>query len=144
IAGAVFSSLIHEARGIIYFNHNFGSSCISQHVLRDNCGAAVRPTVTAVNQEIKDLAPVLNTQSYQYSFNTGLDTMLKASGDSFYIFAMQKRPSTSGTYQFTLPAGMGGASVSVLYENRTLPISGGKFSDTFSAESAYHIYKITP
>jgi hypothetical protein len=33
--------------------------------------------------------------------------------------------------------------VEVLYENRTLPISGGAFQDSFAAENSYHIYKIT-
>jgi hypothetical protein len=144
IAGAVFSSLIHEARGIIYFNHSFGGSCQSQHVLRDACGAAIRPKVIETNNRVKDLAAVLNTQSYQHSFNASLSTMLKVSGDSYYIFAMQKRPNTNGSYTLTLPSDMKGSTVQVLYENRTLPISGGKFTDSFAAEYTYHIYKITP
>lgn len=144
IQGAVWASLIHGARGIIYFNHSFGGSCISHHVLRDHCGAAVRPAVTAVNGQIRDLAPVLNTQSYQWTFHPDLDTMLKLGPDgSYYIFAIQ-RTGTSGSYTFTLPAKLGGATAEVLYENRTVPISGKSFTDFFGAESTYHIYRITP
>lgn len=144
IAGAVMNSLIHEARGILYFNHNFGGPCLSQHVLRDRCGDAVRPAVTAVNRRITSLAPVLNTQSYQWRFNASLDTMLKAYGDSYYIFAMPGRTAGTGTQRLTLPAGLSGARAEVLFENRTVPISGGALQDTFARESSYHIYKITP
>jgi hypothetical protein len=144
LAGAVFNSLIHEARGVIYFNHNFGGPCQSQHVLRD-CGlTTIRPKVTETNQRVKDLAGVLNTQSYQYSFGGNLDTMLKAYNGSYYIFAMQKYPNNSGSYTFTLPPGMGGSTVEALYEGRNIPISGGKFTDSFAAEYSYHVYKITP
>jgi hypothetical protein len=143
LTGAVVSSLIHEARGIIYFNHNFGGPCPTQHVLRESCGAAIRPYVTEVNRQITALAPVLNTQSYQYSFNPALDTMLKHHDGAYYVFAMQNRDHTSGSYAFTLPAGMRGTSVEVMFENRTLPVSGGTFNDSFAAEHSYHIYKIS-
>jgi hypothetical protein len=146
IQGAVMSSLIHGARGIIYFNHNFGGACISQHVLRD-CGVStVRPYVADINSHIADLASVLNTQSYQWAFNSKLDTMLKKGSDgSFYIFAEQGYPNNSGTYTFMLSAGMTTAtSAEVLYENRTVPVTGGTFSDSFAAEYSWHIYKIPP
>ena len=112
-------------------------------MLRDACGASIRPAVTEVNRQITELAPVLNTQSYQHSFNASLDTMLKHHNGASYVFAMQKRDKTTGSYSFTLPAGMAGTRVEVLYENRTLPISGGAFQDSFAAENSYHIYKIT-
>ncbi|SCF25668.1 hypothetical protein GA0074695_4861 [Micromonospora viridifaciens] len=143
VAGAVMNSLIHEARGIIYFNHNFGGSCISQHVLRD-CGRnTTRPKVTEVNARIKALAPVLNTQSYQWRFNPALDTMLKAYGDSYYIFAMPGRTGGTGAQRLILPPGLTGAKAEVLFENRTVPISGGAIEDSFAKEFSYHIYKIT-
>ncbi|MEV4497318.1 DUF4082 domain-containing protein [Micromonospora arborensis] len=144
IAGAVLNSLIHEARGIQYFNHNFGGSCLSQHVLRDRCGAAVRPVVTELNRRVSSLAPVLNTQSYEWRFNPNLDTMLKAYGNSYYVFAMPGRTAGTGSQTLTLPPGVRGARAEVLFENRTVPISGGALQDAFARESAYHIYKITP
>ncbi|HEU0086636.1 MAG TPA: hypothetical protein VFQ77_03125 [Pseudonocardiaceae bacterium] len=144
LTGAVMNSLIHEARGIIYFNHNFGGPCITQHVLRDQCGAAVRPAVTEVNRRIAELAPVLNTQSYEYTFNPVLDTMLKEYNGSFYVFAMLSRGAALGGHVFTLPEGLRGAKAEVLYENRSIDIFGGRFADSFNTEHAYHIYKITP
>lgn len=144
IAGAVMNSLIHEARGVIYFNHDFGGPCISQHVLRDQCGDAVRPTVRQVNTEIATLAPVLNTQSYKWTANPGLDTMLKAYDGSYYLFAMPGRTGGTGSQELTLPAGLSGSSAEVLFEGRSVPISGGAIQDVFAKESSYHIYKITP
>ncbi|WP_410814240.1 DUF4082 domain-containing protein [Micromonospora sp. 067-2] len=144
VAGAVMNSLIHEARGIQYFNHNFGGSCLSQHVLRDRCGAGVRPVVTELNRRVSLLAPVLNSQSYEWRFNPNLDTMLKAYGNSYYVFAMPGRTGGTGTQTLTLPPGMKGARAEVLFENRAVPISGGAVQDAFARESDYHIYKITP
>jgi hypothetical protein len=144
IAGAVMASLIHEARGILYFKHNFSGSCITTDTFIDKCYPENTAMVKAVNNKIKQLAPALNTQSYQYSFNSSLDTMLKSKGGSFYIFAMQKYPNNSGNYALKLPADMKGAAAEVMFENRSLPITNGQFSDNFAAEYSYHIYKITP
>ncbi len=144
VAGAVMNSLIHEARGIIYFNHNFGGSCISQHVLRDRCGAAVRPAVTELNKRVSGLARVLNTQSYDWRFNPQLDTMLKAYDGAYYIFAMPSRSGGTGAQRLTLPPKLTGATAEVLFENRTVPISGGTIQDSFAKEFSYHIYRIRP
>ncbi|MEO3869597.1 hypothetical protein ABGB18_12270 [Nonomuraea sp. B12E4] len=143
LAGAVMSSLIHEARGIIYFNHNFGGPCQSQHVLRDHCGDRIRPTVVELNKRIHQLAPVLNTQSYKHTFNKGLDTMLKSYQGYYYVFSMLGRGVQPGTHTLSLPPGIRADKAEVLFEGRTVPIDGsGRFSDTFAAEHSYHIYKI--
>lgn len=158
IQGAVMASLIHEARGIIYFTHSLctsnctypASSCTasysdSDHGLRDNCFGNT-PYVTQINGYITQLAPVLNTQSLGWSFNSGLSTMLKYGPDgSYYIFAEQAYPNDSGSYIFSLPQGMTTAtSAQVLYENRTVSITGGTFQDSFAQEYSWHIYKIPP
>ena len=38
IRAAVWHSIIAGARGILYFQHNFGGTCITHHALRDSCG----------------------------------------------------------------------------------------------------------
>ncbi|NRQ32513.1 hypothetical protein HII36_11780 [Nonomuraea sp. NN258] len=145
LAGAVMNSLIHEARGIVYFNHNFGGPCQSQHVLRDTCGDRIRPTVVELNKRVKQLAPVLNSQSYKHRFSDRLDTMLKYHQGAYYVFSMLGRGEKPGAHALTLPAGMRASQAEVLFEGRTVPIDGtGKFVDTFEAEYSYHIYKITP
>lgn len=144
VKGAVMNSLIHEARGIIYFNHSFGGPCQTQHALRDECGAKSRPAVIEVDRQIKQLAPVLNTQSLDYDFGPGLDTMIKKRDGAYYLFAMIKRGTDVGQHSFKLPADLSASKIEVLFENREVPVSGGGFTDTFEAEYSYHIYKITP
>lgn len=147
IAGAVMSSLIHEARGIIYFNHNFGGPCHTQHVLRDrNCTNTWpnRAAVIETNQRIRALARVLNTQSYEWEANSGMDTMLKAYDGSYYLFAMPSRSTGTGNQTLRLPDGIDASQAEVMFEDRAVPITGGALSDTFPAEHSYHIYKITP
>lgn len=60
IADAVWSGVMHGAQGVVYFNHSFGGSCESQHVLRDDCGSTVRDTVTEVNEALADHAALLH------------------------------------------------------------------------------------
>ncbi|MCK2214727.1 hypothetical protein MF672_013110 [Actinomadura sp. ATCC 31491] len=144
VKGAVMSSLIHGARGVIYFNHSFGGPCQSQHVLRDGCGVKTRPVVIEVNAQIKRLAPVLNTQSLEYDFGPGVDTMLKEHQGAYYLFAMPSATGTPGAHTFALPRGLSPGQVEVLFENRRLPVdAGGRFTDTFTSESSYHVYRIT-
>lgn len=140
IRAAVWSSLIHGARGVIYFNHNFGSECISQHVLRD-CGTNVRPTVGALNKQITELAPVLNAPFLDGATTaTGpVDIATKLHDGKTYVFAGANK-KTGGKAAFHLRCG--GSSAVVIDENRTIPITDGAFTDTFDDGNAVHLYRI--
>ena len=141
--GAIMSSLIHGANGIIYFKHSFGGSCISNDIFI-TCPSAPKANATKINGYMRDFAPVLNSPSYQHDFGTRTDTMLKWYNGSAYIFAMGKWGAT-GSATFTLPGGLAPArSIEVLYEGRTLPVNGGSFTDSFAQEYSYHIYKVVP
>lgn len=148
IEGAVWSSLIHEARIVNYFSHAFSDTPEnpwSSDVLNDPNYTAVQNKVKTTNDQIIQLAPVLNTQSLAWTFNNSLSTMLKEKNGTYYVFAMQERQFNNGTYTFTLPSGMTTiGNVEVLFENRTVPVENGTFTDTFEAEYSHHIYKITP
>lgn len=149
LKGAVMNSIINEARGIVYFNQSLSGSCQGGSILRQSqvtanfCGAAQIAAAKDVDGLVRQLAPVINTQSYRYSFGTGLDTMLKTYDGSAYIFAMVDGSSIPGNRTFTLPAGIKGSTVEVVGEDRLVPVSGGEFSDGFGAESTYHVYKIS-
>lgn len=142
IEGAVWSCLIFEARGIIYFVHDFVYSG-DAHNLRNNIGGHTA-RVTALNARITALAPVLNTQSYAVTYNSTVDAMTKRYNSSWYIFAMSKRQATHDTTSrtFTLHSQQTGTQVEVVNESRTLSITGGTFTDSFAAEYTCHIYKI--
>jgi hypothetical protein len=49
---------------------------------------------------------------------------------------------STGSKTFTLPAGVTATSVTVVGEDRTIPVSSGKFTDGFAAEYSHHVYKI--
>ena len=150
VKGAAMSTIIHEARGLFWFNQSFTGNCQTSNVIRQaqvdptsTCGKQYRTNIDAmgeVNNLVTSLAPVINTQSYQWNFGDGLDTMLKVKDSAAYIFAMTD--GTSGARTFTLPAGITGATVEVIGESRSLPVAGGTFTDTFAAESTYHVYRI--
>jgi hypothetical protein len=151
LKGAVMDSIINEARGIIYFNQSFAGTCTEGNVLRQvqtgslPCAQPQMDAMKEVNQQIRALAPVINTQSYRYSFGKNLDTMLKIHQGHAYIFAMISGDATSqpGNRTFTLPPGLAGAtSIQVLNENHTIRVVNGKFTDNFAHEYTCHIYKV--
>ena len=144
IRAAVWSSLIHGARGIIYFNHSFGGDCQTQHILRDACGEEVRPWVTAVNRQITGLAPVLNAPFLDgaLAHAPGVDAAVKVHGNDLYVFAGSAQ-AYSQEAEFTLACLPGSAvTATVLDEGRTVAISNGVFRDTFADGNAVHLYRI--
>ncbi|WP_377973766.1 hypothetical protein [Arthrobacter ulcerisalmonis] len=147
VKGAAMSSVINEARGLFWFNQSFTGDCQTDGALRlaqvqgtSFCGYPQMQAMGEVNNLIQSLAPVLNTQSYEWTFGQRLDTMLKVSKDSAYIFAMTD--GTTGARTFTLPAGIKGTKIDVVGENRSLTVTNGSFSDNFANEYTYHVYKI--
>ena len=74
---------------------------------------------------------------------SGTDTMLKTYQGDAYIFAGVGLAQKAGQKTFTLPAGVHGTTVTVVDENRTIPVTAGKFTDSFAAESSHHIYKVS-
>jgi hypothetical protein len=149
LGGAVWNSIISGAMGIDYFIEDTGFKACQGvgNLIRDtSCPAAVAATseIAHVDSQIKDLAPVLNTQSFRYTFNSSLDTMLKYKGGSYYIFAMPGLNGGPGSYTLHLPPGLSASKVDVIDEGRTIPIVNNAFTDSFDQEYTYHIYKITP
>lgn len=149
LKGAVMSSIIAEARGIMWFNNVASQGFEVGNVLRQAQvqgsgfrGAAQIAAMKEVNDQVKALAPVINSQSYTWSFGTNMDTMLKYQGGFAYVFAMMSNNSATGSRTFTLPSEVTGTSVEVVGESRTLTATSGVFTDTFAAESSYHIYRI--
>lgn len=140
----VWMALIHGARGIGYFCHVFSPSFIEAGLLAD---AAMTARVSAINTQIRSLAPVLNTQSVANGVTTAssnaavpIDTMLKRYGGNTYLFAVGMRPATT-TATFTLRGISGKSNVEVIGENRSLEATDGVLSDVFSAH-AVHLYRL--
>lgn len=146
LEGAAMSAIINEARGLVWFNQSFTGPCQTSGALRAAqvegaafCGAAQIEAMGEINGLIHDLAPVLNTQSYEWDFGRGLDTMLKTHDGSAYVFAMTD--GTAGRRVLTLPPGLGGEA-EVIGEDRSLPVVDGALSDDFAEEYAFHVYRV--
>jgi hypothetical protein len=163
---AVWSSLIHGAGQIIYFNHSFGGPAFSYDNLGNPYYDTIQPgqtisiydQVNATNALIEQLAPVLNSpfaldyatvDGPSYTFGSdvhplgGLEVMTKYYNDDFYIFADTRMSET----QHNIPATFNvndptATSVDVINENRTIPIVNGEFTDTFANAWTVHIYHV--
>jgi len=141
LAGAIWSSIIHEARGIILFNHAFeGARCGGQHVLVD-CYPDMRARVTQEFANVKSVATILNTQSYEWVAASGIDSMLKVTPTAYYLFTQVGQLGTAGVQSLNLPGGWSG-SVEVLFEGRSLTAIGGTLSDKFADTNVVHVYKM--
>lgn len=146
VKAAVVSNIIHGAGFIIYFPLSFYPSCNTNRLMDASvpaCAAANTAAAGDVNNQVKSWAPILNTQSYQYTFGSNLDTMLKWYDGSAYILAMTD--GGTGSRTFTLPSGLAGVpSVTETISGRTIPVSNGSFTDSFAVSSDYRLYKVTP
>jgi hypothetical protein len=141
---AVWHSIIAGARGVVFFNHSFGGPCETFSVLREGCDPEMVPTVTEVTSQITELAPVLNAPFADgYVRAEGpAKVMAKLGPDgAWYVFAgADTVGENGGDVTFSVAAG---SKVEVLYEDRTLAVTDGRFADTFADGNAVHIYKVT-
>jgi hypothetical protein len=140
----VWLALIHSANGVIYFLDSWNPSFREDAIFANT---AMVTAVTDLNAKIKLLAPELNSASIPNlvtvtSSNTSapIDTMVKANGTSIYVFSAISRAGTA-TASYVVGGMTGDAAAKVVGENRTVNVTGGKFSDSFAA-NAVHVYQI--
>jgi hypothetical protein len=140
----VWLALIHSANGIIYFLDSWNPSFREDAIF---LSSPMVTAVTALNQQVKSLAPELNSASIPNlvtvtSSNTAapVDTMVKANGTSLYVFSAISRAGTA-TASYAINGMTGNGVANAVGENRTINIVAGKFSDAFAANGV-HIYRI--
>ncbi|MDZ7345903.1 MAG: hypothetical protein ONA69_03835, partial [candidate division KSB1 bacterium] len=143
VRAEVWLALIHGARGIGYFCHQFNPTFIEAGLLAN---AAMAKGVETVNLQITALAAVLNTPSVSNGLTvasanpaTPVDATLKRHDGYTYVFAAATRPGST-TVTFTL-RDFGNGMVEVIDENRSLAMTEGVFRDEFS-DYAVHLYKV--
>jgi hypothetical protein len=150
----VWLALIHGAGGVEYFLDSWQPKFREDAIFENT---AMVTAVTALNQQIKSLAPELNGATLPNlvtvttsNVGTPIDTMVKAHGTALYVFSAISRAGTAMA-TFTVEGMTGNGVATVVGENRTLDIASGKFSDTFAASSrpdaggdlvGVHIYEI--
>ena len=158
---AVWSSIIHGARFIMYFNHTFGGPAQSQDNLANSYYQTTQSGQTtsiyaqtkATDALVKQLAPVINsptalgyvTVNPAPTTLSGIETMAKYYNNQFYIFADTRMSETATNISATFTIkNTGATSVTVVNESRTIPITNGgtTFTDTFAKGSTVHIYQV--
>jgi hypothetical protein len=144
VRSEVWMSLIHGSMGLIYFVHEWEPKFDQAALLHD---PEMLRAVTAINLQIAELAPVLNSPTVSGGLHVSssdpqvpVATMLKRHKGATYLFAVAMR-SGETTAMFTLKGIDGEKTVEVLGEDRTLRASRGVFSDAFNAWAA-HCYRI--
>ena len=140
----VWLSLIHGANGITYFLDTWNPSFREDGIFAN---PAMVTAVTALNQQVKTLAPELNSADIpklvavsSSNPSASIDVMVKARGQTLYLFAAIAGPGTA-TGGFLIDGMSGDGTVTVLGENRTFAVTEGAFGDAFAANDV-HIYEI--
>jgi hypothetical protein len=140
-ASEVWLSLIHEANGIVYFLDSWNPSFREDAIFENQ---AMVDAVTALDQQIASLAPVLNSATIpnlvSVTSATEVDVMVKASGTSLYVFAAIARDGAA-TATFTVAGLTGNGVAEVVGENRSVNVTAGQLSDAFAANDV-HVYRI--
>ena len=165
---AVWSSLIHGAQNIVYFNHTFAGPAQSDDNMAQPYYQTIQPgqTISMYNQikatdaEVEQMAPILhapNALNYVstpggYEFGTsgidltqgGIEAAAHLYNGNYYIFAdtrdSMSQTNISATFTLNDP---NATSVTVFNESRTIPVVNGSFSDTFATAATVHIYQVT-
>jgi len=140
----VWMSIVHGSKGLIYFVHEWEPKFNESALLSDQ---GMLSAVTAINRQITELAPVLNSPTIAGAANVLSDnnavpmaTMVKKHAGATYLFAVAMRGAeTSAT--FTIQGLKGEKAVEVLGENRTLTSKNGVFQDRFAAWDV-HLYRL--
>jgi hypothetical protein len=145
VRSEVWMALIHGAKGILYFCHQFKPKFIEAGLLADEPMAR---EVAAINTQIHELAPVLNSPNVEglatiapADSKVPIDFMVKRHGGKTYVFAVAMRDGET-TAKFTL-AGTGRARIEVLGESRSIAVSGETWNDRFTSYQV-HLYQIVP
>ena len=137
-------ALIHGSRGFIYFVHQFKPKFREPALLDD---PAMLEAVTALNRQITDLAPVLNSPGGQKfegvsSENPAVPVAARLTphDGASYLFAVAMREgATTATFQMQDLAG--NKTVEVIGEQRSLECKNGSFKDHFD-RWAVHLYRV--
>jgi hypothetical protein len=144
IKAMVWMSIVHGASGIVYFAHIMKPKFVEAGLLAD---PPTRAAVAAINQQIHELAPVLNAPAATGAVTVTtsepavpVDVLAKRHGGALYLFAVAMGDApTQAT--FTLDAGPEAGEAEALGEGRRISVSARGFRDAFPAWGV-HVYRV--
>ena len=144
VRAEVWMSIIHGSMGLIYFVHEWQPRFNEAAIFSD---PPMLAEITAINRQIAELAPVLNSPTIKSGVSVASDApdvpvavMMKRHGQATYLFAVSMRDGTTQA-RFTIEGLTGKHRVNVLGEDRDLTCNGGVFQDTFKPWDV-HLYRI--
>ena len=133
-------AIIHGAKGIVYFVHEFAPVSREDAIFRHS---DVTQEVAETNALIKSLAKPLNTLDLSGKLTvrstTPIATMVKQYDNITYVFAVAMNGSASKP-RFAIE-GSDATKADVVGEDRSVTIRQGVFEDSFEGYGV-HIYKI--
>ena len=142
VRAEVWMSIIRGSMGIIYFVHQFKPRFVEAALLDD---AEMLRAVTAINAQIRQLAPVLNSPTLRDLATAAASNaasqvclMAKRHRGATYLFAANLREAQTAVAFRVQGAGL---AAEVLGEDRKITIEGGAFQDKFDAYDV-RIYRI--
>jgi hypothetical protein len=144
VRSEVWMSLVSGSRGLIYFVHEFKPRFNEAALLSD---PEMLAAVTEINQQIRTLAPVLNSPTITNAItvasstpDTPIATMTKRKDGFTYVFTVNLRDHpTRGT--FALSETGSTRAIEVLYSGRRIKMEAGRFSDDFGPYQV-HLFRI--
>lgn len=143
VRSEVWMSIVHGSKGLIYFVHQFKPT-FDEHALLDD--PEMLASVTALNRQIEDLAPIINSPTLAgvvaaaSPTDRPVDIVAKRHGNDIFVFAVGMRNAESNATFSGLGIPATGTA-QVIGEDRTISIGDGRFSDRFSPYEP-HIYRI--
>ena len=141
----VWMALIHGARGLVYFSHQFKPKFIEAGLLAD---PEMTAEVKAINQQIQALAPVLNSPEVEQnaavvkSSNPEVPVawMVKRHAGQTWLFTVAMRDGATDA-EIEIPGMLNSTTVTVLGEDRKIRLTNGKFKEHFQPYEV-HLYRI--
>lgn len=144
VKAEVWMSLIHGSMGLVYFVHEWYPKFDEYALLND---PEMLAAVTALNRQIRNLAPVLNSPTVEGRVEVAssagdvpIATMFKQHRGSTYLFAVAMRDALTRA-SFSISGLTGEGAAEVLGEERAIAVQDGKFADDFQPY-AVHLYRI--
>ncbi len=145
VRAMVWMALIHGARGLIYFVHEWQPRFNESALLDD---PEMLAAVTRLNRRIRELAPVLNSPAVPdlaevrvADPEAPVAMTARRHGDATYLFAvaLRNRPASA---RFVLREMPDGSRVEVLDEDRFLTLREGGFTEAFGGYDV-RLYRLT-
>jgi hypothetical protein len=147
----IWMALVHGARGYGFFCHSWAKAWLKENLNNDKgfsvsaIAPPMRQALKAINAEVKELAPVLNSATVpdgaavRNTMGGRVDAMVKQRDGAVYVMAvnMYRKPEQP---EITVKDARDGEA-EVLFENRKVPVKDGKLCDAF-APYAVHRYRL--